>query len=90
MREIPAGSYFKDVLTGEGRERSPLGVNQGILISSNGMVIKVEEHKLEHREPPYSALLRGPETSVVCRAGGPVGDRDPLQLMRAGVIKGLC
>lgn len=75
MREIPAVSYFKDVLTGESRERSPLGVNQGILISSNGMLIKVEEQKLEHREPPCAALLQGPETSVVCRAGGPVGDR---------------
>lgn len=77
MREIPAGSYFKDVLTGEGRERSPLGVNQGILISSNGMLIKVEEHKLEHREPPYAALLRGPETSMVCRAGDLWGTEIP-------------
>lgn len=50
-------------------------MNQRILISSNGMLIKVEEHRLEHREPPCAALLQGPETSVVCRAGGPVGDR---------------
>lgn len=75
MREIPAGSYFKDVLTGEGREKSPLGVNQGILISSNGMLIKVGEQKLEHREPPCAALLQGPEALVVPRAGGPAGDR---------------
>lgn len=56
MREIPAGSYSKDVLTGEGWEGSPLGVNQGILISSDGMLIKVEEL-------PCAALLWGQDLS---------------------------
>lgn len=65
-------------------------MNQGILISSNSMLIKIEEHRLEHREPPCAALLQGPETSVVWRAGEPVGDRGPLQLMMDGVIRGLC
>lgn len=56
MTEILAGSYFKDVLTVEGREKTPLRANQGILISSNGMLIKVEERRLEHWQPPCAAL----------------------------------
>lgn len=93
---ILVGSYFKDVHTGEGRERTPLGVNQGILISSNGMIIKVEECRLECTQPLCAVSAVGAAPAPRQRwwssahgsgAGGPAGDGGPLQLLMAGVSR---
>lgn len=85
---ILVGSYFKDVHAREGRERTPLGVNQGVLISSSGTIMKVEERRLEPTQPLRTGLLprgiAGGPALMGAGLGGPAGDGGPLQMLMAG------
>lgn len=87
MAVILVGSYFKDVHTREGRERTSLWGNQGVLISSSSTIMKVEERRLEPTQPLHAGLLpRGSASGpglAGAGLGGPAGDGGPLQMLMA-------